>query len=99
MHWILSLVAQVSPSDGGQWVYSVVSGVGGAGLATGILWKIHGEDRKTIQSLTDRLFNIADKAADLGKTATEVARNEPKDPELMAEMRELRELIRELKPR
>jgi hypothetical protein len=95
MHWLLVLAQAASPDVGGQWLPPVVSGVGGAGLSTAILWKIHVEDRKTITQLTARLFLLADKSTDLGKTAVQVARGQDSDPELLAEMQRLRATLEE----
>lgn len=95
MHWLFALVAQVSPDASSQWVPPIISGVGGAGLSTALLWKIHAEDRKTISQLTSRLFLLADRATEVGKTAAEVVQNEANDPVLLAEMQRLIALIEE----
>lgn len=50
------LLAQVGPETSGQWVTSVVSGLGSAGVATGILWKIHSDHVKRSSEREDRLM-------------------------------------------
>lgn len=54
----------------------------------------HEEDRKTIAALTSRLFLLADRGMAVGQTASEVAASESgTDPELLAQMQELRALL------
>ncbi len=93
MAWLMNLLAQVAPSDSGL-VTSLISGLGSAGLSTGILWQIHqrsetrhevmhAADRATIQQLTSRLFLLADRGMEVGQTATEVAKGDTTDPRVL----------------
>lgn len=78
-------------------VTSMISAIGGAGLSTAILWRIHAEDRKIIQQLTSRLFLLADRGMAVGSAAAEVVKDESasKDQALLAEMHRVAALLEE----
>lgn len=98
---VLGVVVQAAPSggvDGGDTlVTSLISAIGGAGLSTAILWRIHAEDRKVISQLTSRLFLLADRGMAATTVATEVVQAEAKnkDADLLAEMQRLAALLDE----
>lgn len=102
--WLADLLAQAAPTDGGDWITGIVSGLGSAGVSTGILWKIHGDSEKRHvkvedelradnRGLTSRLFLLADRGMEVGQTASEVVKADVKDPELLRQMQRLEALL------
>lgn len=56
MSLLLGIFAENVPSDGGAWITSLVSGLGSAGVSTGILWKLHTEHVKRSAAREDVLL-------------------------------------------
>lgn len=93
--FLVELIGQVAPDSSGGWINTAISALGGAGLSTALLWRVHAEDRRTISSLMSRLFLLADRATQVGQTAAEVARGDARDPEMTAALERLVALIEE----
>lgn len=54
--WLATFLAENAPNDGGAWVTSLVSGLGSAGVSTGILWKLHTDHVKRSTAREDVLL-------------------------------------------
>lgn len=103
---LTAIIAEAMPNDGGAWVTSLVSGLGSAGVSTGILWKLHTDFVKRSvaredallsenRQLTNRLFLLADRGMAVGQTASEVVAGDARDPELLQQMQRLEALLEE----
>lgn len=95
---------QAAPS--GDWVSYLVTATGPAGVVAGVIWKVHTDHVKRSQDreaalrdenreMRTRLFTLAERGMAVGQTASEVAANEARDPELVRLMEDVRASLRE----
>lgn len=62
MSWLATLLAQAAPDDAGGWAASIFTGLGSAGVATGIMWKVHQDYRKESSQREDKLHGLLSEA-------------------------------------
>lgn len=103
--YAIQVLGQEGATDPGGWVAQLIGSLGSGGVVGAVLWKLHNDHvnrasqreadlRAENKELRSRLFLLADRGMAVGQTATEVAASEPgTDPELLAQMQELRALL------